>query len=78
MDIWDRETKIVKEGTKELHTFQMQLTDRTTGRDIKRRVSIINGSIAEMPDDVDIIGDATPFGFIARGLQFKKDLHDMI
>lgn len=73
MDIWDREMKIIKEGSKELNTFQMQLTDRTIGRDIKRRVSIINGSIAEMPDDVDIIGDVTPFGFIARGLQFKKE-----
>lgn len=72
MAIWDRETKIIKEVSKELDTFQMQLTDRTTGREIKRKVSIINGSIAEMPDDVDIIGDSTPSGFIARGLQFKK------
>lgn len=72
MDIWNPGMKIVKEGSKEWDTLQMQLTDRTTGREVKRKVTIINGSVAEKPDDVDIIGDVTPLGFIARGLQFKK------
>ena len=39
--------------------------------DFKRTVVIENGKIIDKPDDIDILGSETPFGFEIRGLRRK-------
>ena len=40
--------------------------------DFKRTVIIENGKIIDKPDDIDILGVETPFGFEIRGLRRKN------
>jgi len=40
--------------------------------DFKRTVVIENGKIVNKPDDIDILGVETPFGFEIRGLKRKN------
>lgn len=51
-------------------TCVMRLTERGKG---KRKVVIKNGKIIEKPEDVDILGINTPFGFVIKGLKFKPN-----
>lgn len=53
-------------------TNQMMLTDRTTGKEIKRYVEIENGKVVRKPKDVEILGENTPNGFILRGITLKN------
>lgn len=53
-------------------TTQMMLTDRTTGKEIKRYVEIKNGKIIKKPGDVDILGEETSKGFVLRGITLKN------
>lgn len=40
--------------------------------DFKRTVVIENGKIVDKPDDIDILGVETPFGFEIRGIRRKN------
>lgn len=66
MDIWKFGMKLEKKS------FQMMLTEKFSGKEIKRLVTIEDGEIIEKPDDVELLGILTPEGFSVRGLQLKK------
>ncbi len=66
MDIWKPEMKLEKKSC------QIMLTEKISGKEIKRLVTIEEGEIIEKPDDVDLLGILTSEGFSVRGLQLKK------
>lgn len=54
---------------KELNS-QLKYGDRTkTKKMIKRYVTIENGIPIDLPDDIEILGEKTPFGFVLVGLK---------
>ena len=68
--IWKKGLIIRDDLGKEV-TNQMKLTDRTTGKEIKRYVEIENGKVIRKPEDIDILGEETPKGFVLRGIALK-------
>ena len=63
---------IIRNDNGEEVTNQMMLTDRTTGKEIKRYVEIENGKVIIKPEDVEILGEETSKGFVLRGITLKN------
>lgn len=69
-DVWNNETIIEYSGKRA--SCQLSLTENIPGMEIiKRNVTIEDGKVIDKPDDVDIIGERTPNGFILMGLQYN-------
>lgn len=53
-------------------TFDMQITEKEGKGRISRRVVVRNGKVIEKPEDVNILGEETPDGFIVSGLEIIR------
>lgn len=63
--IW-RQGITIKPG----ETATIQLIEKRD--DFNRTVVIENGKVVDKPDDIDILGVDTPFGFEIRGIRRKN------
>ena len=67
MTIWNQTFLIKGE-----ETCEMEITEKEGKGRISRKVKIQNGRVIEKPDDVNILGEETPDGFIVSGLEIIR------